>query len=130
LLAKLILAFITIPIVEIFLLFKIAEYLGAWETIAIVIITGVLGGIAAKHQGLKCWHDIKMDFAANINPSDRLWDGLFILIAAVLLITPGVLTDIVGFCLLFAPTRRPFKNYVKRKVKQKMESGTFHFRIY
>ena len=129
-LAKLILAFILIPIIEIFLLIKISELLGFWSMFVLVIITGVLGGIAAKYQGLKCLRDIKLDLMANINPSDRLWDGFFIFIGGVLLITPGILTDIVGFCLLSGPTRRPVKNYVKRKIKEKIDSGRFHFRIY
>ena len=129
-LAKLFLAFILIPVVEIFLLFKIARYLGGfWPTFAIVIVTGVIGGIITRYQGLKCLHDIKLDLMANINPSDRLWDGLFILVAGVLLITPGVLTDILGFCLLFDPTRRPIKNYAKRKVKEKIDSGTSRFHL-
>jgi len=130
-LAKLFLAFILIPVVEIFLLFKIAQYLGGfWPTFAIVIVTGIIGGIITKYQGLKCLRDIKLDLMANINPSDRLWDGLFILTAGAFLITPGVLTDLLGFSMLFDPTRRPIKNYVKRKVKEKIDSGTFHFHIY
>jgi len=129
-LAKLILAFILVPIVEIYLLFKIAEFLGFWSTFGIVMITGALGGIAARHEGLKCLRDIKLDLMANINPSDRLWDGFLIFVGGLLLITPGILTDIAGFCLLLGPTRKPVKNYIKKKIKGKIDSGRFHFHIY
>jgi len=97
--------------------------IGAGPTILIVLVTGVLGGILAQAQGIRVIQQIVSDLGQGIFPAESLWDGLFILIGAVFLITPGLMTDLLGFLCIIPITRAPLKKLVKgyigRKLNQK-----------
>lgn len=114
-LAKLFLAFTIIPLIELLLLIPLGQQIGVWPTIAIVVFTGALGAVLGKRQGMDAWRRFKGDLATGQLPGESLLDGLLILIACTLLITPGVLTDVVGITLLFAPARRPLRGLLKHR---------------
>ena len=93
-LIRLILLFTVIPLIELYLLIQVGRYLGSFQTIMIVLITGIIGGLLARSQGLSVQRQIRVDLQKGIIPTDSLIDGCFILIAGALLITPGMITDI------------------------------------
>lgn len=115
----LLLLFIVLPLAELALLLKVGEYLH-WEgTIALVILTGVAGAALARWQGLKVLFSIQKDMAEGRMPAPYLLDGLMILLAGALLVTPGLITDAVGFSLLVPPVRRNLKQWLRKKLEQK-----------
>lgn len=124
---RFILLFTVIPLIELYLLILVGRYLGTLPTIMIVLITGIIGGILARSQGLSVQRQIRVDLQNGIIPTDSLFDGLFILIAGALLITPGMITDILGFVLMVPGFRVWFKIRLKKFLKRKVESGQFRY---
>jgi len=116
-LSRLVLAFILTPILELAVLFKIHEALGLANTVAIVVITGSLGALLARAQGLMVLRQIQRDLAEGRMPAPRLMDGVMILVAGVLLITPGVITDTVGFLLLIPGVRSSIRAWLRKKLE-------------
>ena len=103
--SKLLALFIGVPLLEVLILIKLGEVLGFWNTILLVIGTGVAGAYLAKLYGLTIWYDIQRDLSMGQMPSDKLMDGLLVLIGGIVLLTPGLLTDILGLALLFPGSR-------------------------
>ena len=124
---KLILAFTIIPIIELYILLMLSDLIGPHITILIIIITGVTGGILTKAQGLNTIKKIKTQLAAGDIPTDELLNGLLILSGGLLLLTPGILTDLTGFTLLIPFTRTPIRNFLKKKFKKIIEKNTITF---
>jgi UPF0716 protein FxsA len=123
-LAKLLLLFTIIPIVELAILIPLGQWMGLVPTVALVVVTGVLGAVLAKRQGLAAWNRLHGDLGEGRLPGDSLLDGLAVLIAGAFLVTPGVLTDIAGMVLLIPPLRKPLKHYLKKRFKRSLESGS------
>lgn len=114
-LLRLLLLFTLVPLVELALLIVVAKHTGLMFTIALVLVTGVVGAALARYQGRRCWRRVHEEIAAGRLPGDPLIDAVMILVAGALLITPGVLTDLVGFALLAPLFRRLVKNWLKRR---------------
>ncbi len=123
-LTSLITAFILIPILELAVLLKLHEAAGLGNTLAIVIITGFVGAFLARAQGIMVLAQIRRDLAEGRMPAPRLMDGVMILIAGVLLITPGLITDTVGFLLLIPVVRSTIRAWLRRKLEEKFRDGT------
>jgi len=107
--------FIGLPILEVYILYKIAGATSVWVALGIVVGTGFVGGMAAKIQGMGALRRLARGIALGESPTDAIIDGVIIVIAGVLLITPGVVTDLVGICLLLPPIRRGVGHYAKRR---------------
>ena len=111
---RLFLLFTLVPLIELAVLIQIGTKIGVFETIALIILAGVLGAWLAKREGLRVIRDIQADLNAGRLPGDRLIDALLILIAAILLITPGVISDLLAVLLLLPPIRALFRRLLKR----------------
>ena len=120
---KLFLAFTTIPVVEIYLLIHIGSFFGAFTSIALVVFTGILGAYLARIQGLKTLFKIQESIKEGRTPSGELLEALLIGAAGLVLLTPGFLTDTVGFLLLLPNVRNIVKSWVKNKIKTQNMSG-------
>ena len=114
-LARLLLLFTVVPLVELALLLWIGSLTGLRFTLLLVLLTGIIGAGLARHQGLRCWLRVQQQLSAGQLPADPLVDGLMILVAGALLVTPGVLTDLFGFGLLLPPFRRILKRWLSRR---------------
>ena len=125
--AKLLALFTIIPLVELFLLIKIGTEIGALATVAIVVGTGVVGAALACRQGARVWWEMRQEMEVGRFPADSLIDGLLLLVAGALLITPGVLTDLFGLTILIPITRRPIRRWVKSRLSHMMERSEFGF---
>jgi len=121
---QLLLLFISVPLIEVLILIKLGSFFGFWPTIFLVIGTGILGAYLAKLYGLTIWYKIQKDLQAGLMPADKLVDGLLILIGGIVLLTPGLLTDILGLMLLIPFTRNYFKKFAKSKFKNMSEDQT------
>ncbi|MBN1269293.1 MAG: FxsA family protein [Kiritimatiellae bacterium] len=115
--------FIILPILELALLLKVGALIGPWPTLAVVVGTGVLGATLARWQGLQLLFQIQRDMAEGRMPAPRLLDGLMILIAAVLLVTPGFITDAAGFLLLVPAFRDLVKIQARKYIQRRMQTG-------
>jgi len=102
----LLLLFIAIPVVEIYLLIQVGESIGALPTVALVIFTAVLGVWLLRWQGLTTLAQVQQSLAQGQLPAVPLLEGLLLLVAGALLLTPGFFTDTLGFTLLIPPLRR------------------------
>jgi len=123
----LLLLFTVVPLVELALLMWVGQQVGWLTTLVVVIGTGMLGAALARWQGLLTAWRIRGQLAEKKIPTDALLDGLLILIAGVVLITPGILTDLTGFALLMPSVRRRIKEPVKRWLQQHVELQAARF---
>ncbi len=105
-LGRLILLLTVVPVVELVLLLRLARAISWGPTILLVIVTGVLGAWLARRAGLRTLMKIQEEMAAGRLPTLSLVEGVLILVAGVVLVTPGILTDLAGFALLVPPIRR------------------------
>lgn len=126
--AKLVLLFTVIPLVELYLLIRIGAWIGALPTVLLVLATGFVGAFLAKMQGFHVWMRIQQEVNAGRFPAVSLLDGLLLFAAGLLLITPGVLTDIVGFLLIIPATRIPIREWVAAKLRRMINTGTIQIR--
>lgn len=117
-------AFILLPIIELWLLFKVAAALDFGTALIIVVMTGVIGAWLARAQGLMVMLQIQRDLAEGRMPAPRMIDGMMILIAGALLITPGLITDAVGFLLLAPPVRVLIRGWLRQMLERKLKDGT------
>jgi UPF0716 protein FxsA len=109
---RLFLLLLIVPIVEIVLFIEIGGRIGTWPTIAIVVLTALLGTVMLRRQGVSALRNVQARLAAGENPGRLLADGAMILVAGALLLTPGFFTDAVGFALLFPTVRRLVWNWL------------------
>jgi len=122
-LGYLILLFTLVPIIELALLIKVGQHIGTMNTVTLVLVTGILGAILAKSQGLKTLNNIQNDLQMGIMPANRLFDGFMILVGGILLLTPGLITDALGFLMLIPYTRALLRIWIKKKTKKMMDEG-------
>ncbi len=122
-LLRLFLLFTIVPLIELYFLIKIGTYLGALNTVLLLVSTGLLGAALARLQGLRTMRQILSNLSKGIVPAEEMVDGLLIFVAGVLLITPGVLTDIAALFLLFPFTRTLFKRWLRKKFDRMVASG-------
>lgn len=121
-LARLLLAFTLIPLLELYLLVKVGEVVGTLPTIAIVISTGVLGAWLTRLEGLRVLRRVQVELGEGKLPTSALIDGLLILVAGVLLVTPGLITDCCGFFLLVPPLRALVRARLRRAWERRLRS--------
>ena len=108
---------------------RVSEETSVSFTISLVLITGFVGAALAKRQGLRTWQNIQEQTASGRVPGGALVDGLLILIAGAVLITPGILTDLFGFALLIPPVREILKAYLTKRFEARtvvQTSTSFH----
>lgn len=115
------LIFTLVPIVELAILIRIGEATVWWLPVLLVISTGVAGALLSRWQGLRVYQRIRADAQAGRMPADALVDGFLILLAGILLITPGVLTDVVGIAFLIPPIRALVKRGVKAWIRRNVD---------
>ena len=126
---KLILLFILVPIVELILLIKLGGLIGLWPTIGLIVATGAAGASLARWQGLSVLRQIQLELASGRLPGGALVDGIIILLAAALLVTPGLLTDVFGFLCLIPGFRGVMKRMLKRAFTATLAAGSTSFFI-
>ena len=122
-LLKLMLLFTLVPMIELYLLWEIKEVI-TWEwTIALILFTGFVGALLARKQGLSWRHRLHAELTSGQVPTTSLLDGLMIFIAGAFLITPGVLTDAVGFLLLVPLIRSHLRERIKVRLMRGVQAG-------
>jgi UPF0716 protein FxsA len=119
-LGKLLLLFTVIPVVELYLLITIGQNVGAGPTIALVLVTGFLGAWLARREGSRVLRSWQGSLARGEIPKEGVISSVLVLVGGVLLVTPGVVTDVMGLVLLLPWTRRSVANVIRRRLEQRL----------
>ena len=117
----LLLAFVAMA--ELYLLIKIGSHIGGFSTVLLVVMTAVLGSWLARLQGLRTLRQIQLSLSQGQIPAEEMIDGVLILTGGILLVTPGVLTDLFALVLLVPYTRTYFKRWLRRRFDRRVGSG-------
>lgn len=128
------LLFILVPIVEIALLIQVSEVIGGFATIALVIVTAIVGAKLVKQQGIGAIQNVQLQMAQGQMPAKELFIGLCVIIAGVLLMTPGIMTDVFGFLLLTPVVRNKLAaglaSQATVRMSSQMNQGAAHFQYH
>jgi UPF0716 protein FxsA len=108
------LAFLAVPIIEITVIIKVGGVIGAWPTVGLILLTAMLGTAMVRAQGFQLLARANDSLARNRFPAEELFDGVNLLVAGLLLLTPGFVTDALGLVLLVPPWRRRIAGWVWR----------------
>lgn len=119
----LLLFIIVVPAAEIAMLLMSGQIIGVWPTILLILLTGVLGTYLAKKQGLATFNQLQRQLQYGQLPGEALLDGICILVGGTLLLTPGFITDMTGFLLLFPVTRIFFKKLMINWFNHRIQKG-------
>ncbi len=120
---RLLLLFITVPLIELALLVEIDRHVGLAATVGLVIATAMIGAWLARSEGLRTLARLTEELREGRMPTDPLLDGLMIFVAGAVLLTPGLLTDLFGFFLLAPAGRRLVRRAVSRRLEQRFAPG-------
>lgn len=123
----LVLLFTVIPAIEIYLLFSIGAEIGGLNTLAVVVLTGIVGASLAKSQGLAILSGIQGELSKGALPANQLMHGFLVFGGGLLLLTPGFLTDIIGLSMVFPGTRHILLVFLKGFFENAIKSGNIKF---
>jgi UPF0716 protein FxsA len=128
-LSRLFLLFAVVPVVELYVLIKIGGHIGALNTVLLVIGTALLGATLVRHEGMRTLRQISQSLSQGVVPAEEMIDGLLIFAGGILLLTPGVVTDVLALWLLFPLTRTLFKRWLRKKFDRMVASDNvqLHF---
>ena len=115
---SIILLILIIPIIEIYLFIKIGSQIGAFNTISLILITAVVGLYYARYEGLNTLRSAIGQIVKNEIPINEIISGAALAFAALLMILPGFLTDLIGLIIIFPWTRKIFLKKIKIKKKK------------
>ena len=114
------LLFIFIPIIEIAIFITVGSNIGILNTIAIILLTAVIGIYFVRRQGITLLFNAQRNMTQGIMPTEEIKGGIFLLISGLLLITPGFFTDCVGFLMFL----KPVQNFISQKARNYFHSRT------
>ncbi len=123
---KLLLLFTIVPTVELFLLLQLGALIGPTATVLIILVTGFLGAWLAKREGLGLLSTLATELQQGLPPGERLMEGALVVAGGLLLVTPGVFTDLTGFLFIMPFTRRLLAPMLMRALLKRFQiDGSF-----
>lgn len=128
-LGRLVLLFLVTPAIELGLLIQVDRLIGFWPTIGLIIATGIVGSFLARREGVSTWNRLNQRLQSGSLPGKELVDGVIILVAGALLVTPGVLTDVIGFLGLLPPSRALIRRSLIKRLKRKLREGSMQIQF-
>lgn len=124
----LLLTVLVLSALEIGVFIWLGGMVGPLWVVFIIVMTGIIGIMIAKQQGVETWNRARISMSNGQVPTEHITDGICIFIGAVFLFTPGLITDFVGFMLVLPVTRGPFKHSINRLIRRMMSKGTIIYR--
>lgn len=125
--SSLLAALVVTPLIELWVILQVSELYGWRFTLMLVVLTGIIGAWLARTQGILILRSIQRDLSEGRIPTPQMMDGVMILLAGALLITPGLLSDVVGFLLLAPPVRVVIRSWLRRLAERKIRQGNVTF---
>ena len=127
--ARLALLFVIVPLLELALLIQMGQWVGFWPTIGLVVFTGLTGAWLARMQGLRTMWRLRHDLANGRVPGQAIMDGMAVLAGGALLLTPGIITDVIGFGLLFPRTRHAIQKCIMARLERHIREGAVRVKV-
>ena len=127
---RFLLLIVLVPLLELYILIKIGGYLGAFQTIALVVLTALFGIVLARFEGLRTLQQIRQNLSQGIVPAEEMVDGVLIFVGGIFLIIPGVLTDLFALVLLIPYSRTRFKRWLRRRFDRMIAAGNVRLQYY
>ncbi len=125
----LLLLFTVVPAIELYALLQLGAWMGALNTFLLVVTTGVIGSWLAKREGLGVLLQLRSELEQGMPPGERVLEGVMVFVGGLLLVTPGVFTDLAGFLLIVGPTRRllapAILSWITRNVDIRVSDGRY-----
>lgn len=123
--------FALLLVIEVTLLYVVGGAIGLWPTVSLILLSGVLGAVLGKREGLKVWRSWREALAAGRIPEEGMLGGVLVLLGAVLLMLPGLLSDLAGVALLVPPARRAVARVVRARLEKRFgqDGGAFQYRV-
>ena len=128
-LGRLALLFVIVPLLELALLIQMGQWVGIWPTIGLVVFTGLTGAWLARAQGLRTMWRLRHDLANGRVPGQAIMDGMAVLAGGALLLTPGIITDVIGFGLLFPRTRHVIQKRIMARLERHIQEGAVRVKV-
>jgi len=122
--SRLLLIFIFIPIIELYLLIQLGARIGFAPTLGLIVLTGILGASLARQQGLSTLARIQNELKNGRPPTDELIEGAMIVVGGIVLLTPGILTDLFGFALMLPKFRKSIASSLKKSFSGNFSTDT------
>lgn len=122
-----VIALIVVPALELIVIFQMGKLIGGWSTFGLIIVTGFLGAWLARREGLKVWEQAQNQLSLGQLPGDSIVNGICVFTGGLLLLTPGLLTDVLGFLLVFPLSRPMFKGWIYSLLRKMADRGNTHF---
>lgn len=114
---KVLAALTVVPLLELALLLEVGRHIGTWRTVGVVVVTGVVGAVVSSREGTAVLARIRFELMRGQIPSGTLLEGGLVVAGGLLLLTPGLLTDALGFACLLPPSRLALKRWIIRRVE-------------
>ena len=127
--ARLALLFVIVPLLELALLIQMGQWVGFWPTIGLVVFTGLTGAWLARMQGLRTMWRLRYDLANGRVPGQAIMDGMAVLAGGALLLTPGIITDVIGFGLLVPRTRHVIQKRIMARLDRHIREGAVRVKV-
>jgi UPF0716 protein FxsA len=125
----LVLIFVVLPLADLFLLLEVGSVLGFPATVALTVVTGVLGAWLVRREGRRVWLAWRRALGSMTPPEHGLVEGALVLLGGALLLTPGVLTDVVGIVFILPWSRRWIASHVRKAIDRRLSSGTLRVAV-
>ena len=119
--------FIVIPLIELSIFAAVSEEIGLWTALFMALLTAMIGGNIVRMQGLQTISSMRGSMDQGRIPTSEIFDGFCLVAAGALLITPGFLTDAIGFALLVPQFRTLMRNVIKEHTNLGVETGGFRY---
>jgi UPF0716 protein FxsA len=119
----LLLLFLVVPVVELYVIVQVAQGVGVLNTMVLLVVVSVVGSWLVKHEGVGVLRRMRQQLDEAKLPTDELTDGVLILFAGALMLTPGFLTDLLALLLLLPPTRAAIRLVLLSRFRRRIESG-------
>jgi UPF0716 protein FxsA len=126
---RLALLFVIVPLVELALLIQMGRLVGFWPTIALVVFTGLTGAWLARMEGLRTIWRLRSDIENGRMPRQAIMDGMAVFAGGALLLTPGIITDLIGFSLLFPATRHAIQKRILARLERSIQEGAVQVKV-
>lgn len=120
--------FIVIPFTELAIFASVSEHIGIWTTLSLAFLTAIIGGMLVKYQGFHTFLSMRQALDSGKMPLTEIFDGFCLVAAGALLITPGFLTDTIGFALLVPPVRAALRHFIRTHTSWAVSAGTQEWR--
>jgi UPF0716 protein FxsA len=108
----LVIVFIVVPLIELYVIIQVGQWIGVWATIALLLIDSILGAALLRSEGRNVWRRFRTALDEGRVPHREVFDGALIIVGGTLLLTPGFVTDIFGLALLIPPSRALIRRFV------------------